>query len=42
MTSRHVYDDSRSSKKEAELDSSTKEEGGNGCNYIRATFRRRG
>jgi hypothetical protein len=36
MTSRRVYDDSRSSKKEAELDSGTKEEGGNGCNYTRA------
>jgi hypothetical protein len=36
MTSRRVYDDSRSSKKEAELDSGTKEEGGNGCNHIRA------
>jgi hypothetical protein len=37
MTSRRVYDDSRFSKKEVELDSGTKEEGGNGCNRIRAT-----
>jgi hypothetical protein len=37
MTSRRIYDDSRSSKKEVELDSGTKEEGGNGYNYIRAT-----
>ena len=36
MTSRRVHDDSRSSKKEAEPDSGTKEEGGNGCNHIRA------
>jgi hypothetical protein len=36
MTSRRVYDDSRFSKKEAELDSGTKEEGGNGYNRIRA------
>lgn len=37
MTSRRVYDDSRFSKKEAEPDSGTREEGGNGYNYIRAT-----
>jgi hypothetical protein len=36
MTSRRVHDGSRSSKKEAELDSGTKEEGGNGCNHIQA------
>ena len=36
MTSRRVHDDSRSSKKEAEPDSGTKEEGGNSYNYIRA------
>lgn len=36
MTSRRVHDDSRFSKKEAELDSSTREEGGNSCNYTRA------
>lgn len=36
MTSRRVHDDSRSSKKEAEPDSGTKEEGGNSCNHIRA------
>jgi hypothetical protein len=37
MTSRRIYDDSRSSKKEAELDNGTKEEGRNGYNYTRAT-----
>ena len=36
MTSRRVHDDSRSSKREAEPDSGTKEEGGNGCNHTRA------
>ena len=36
MTSRRVHDDSKFSKKEAELDSGTREEGGNGYNHIRA------
>ena len=36
MTSRRVHDDSKFSKKEAEPDSGTREEGGNGCNHTRA------
>ena len=37
MTSRRAYSGSKCSKKEAELDNGTKEEGENSYNYIRAT-----